>query len=409
VSSCLSGKTIALAVTGSIAAYKAVLVARLLVGAGAKVVTVMTKSAAEFVGPVTFAGITGHPVRTSMWDASFPGEMHVELASQADLVLVVPATADVLARFAQGRADDLVTALVLCAKVPVLVAPAMHPNMWEHPGTQANVATLARQGRVTLVGPVSGPVASGDDGMGRMAEPSDIVKAALALLGGSDLAGVRLVVTAGPTEEALDPVRFLGNRSTGTMGFALAERAAARGARVTLIAGPVPKPTPRGVTRVDVTSALAMQSALADAMGPALDRADALVMAAAVADYRPKDASPAKMKRAAQGITVELVPNPDLLADVGARRTTERPLLVGFALETVAGDALIAHARKKLAAKKVDLVVANTVETGLGGETSEAILVTAGGATTLPSMSKKNVADAVLDWVSGRVARRSPG
>ena len=401
----LAGRTVVLAVTGSIAAYKSVMLARLLVASGATVIPVLTQSATRFVGAVTFAGITGQSVREGMWDPSFPGEMHVSLATQADLVLVVPATADVLSRFASGRADDLVTALVLCARGPVLAAPAMHPRMWEHPATQATVAELQRQGRVTLVGPVHGAVASGEEGLGRMAEPSDIFLEAETLFTPRDLEGVRIVVTAGPTQEAVDPVRYIGNRSSGTQGFRIAERAAARGASVTLIAGPVSMPTPTGVTRVDVTDARAMQEAVESALGPRLERADALIMAAAVADYRPKDPSTQKRKRSREGITLELFPNPDILAAVGASRTGTSPVLVGFALETEDGDALIAHARRKLATKKVDLIVANTASVALGGEESRVILVSAESARHVGPTTKRLIADEILDFVGKRLAR----
>jgi hypothetical protein len=258
----LGGRTIALCVTGSIAAYKAVEVARLCIKSGAHVVPVMTRSAAQFLGPVTLAGICGEAVASDMWDPAYAGEMHVAIAERADIVAIVPATADVLARLAQGRADDLVTALALCAKGRILAAPAMHPRMWDHPATQRNVAELASQGRVTLVGPVSGEVASGDVGFGRMAEPSAIFAAIVGAFAPQDLVGMRIVVTAGPTLEDLDPVRFLGNRSTGKMGFAVAERAAARGAEVTLIAGPTALSTPNAVKRVDVRGAVAMRGAL---------------------------------------------------------------------------------------------------------------------------------------------------
>jgi phosphopantothenoylcysteine decarboxylase/phosphopantothenate--cysteine ligase len=328
----LPGKTVVLCVTGSIAAYKAVELARLLGKAGARVLPVMTASAARFVGPVTLAGITGEAVATDMWDSSYPGEMHVRLAEQADLVAIVPATADILARLAHGRADDLTTAVALCARGPVIAAPAMHPRMWEHPAVQRNVAELASQKRVTLAGPVAGEVASGDVGVGRMAEPEAILGAIATALSPRDLAGMRVVVTAGPTLEDLDPVRFVGNRSTGKMGFACAERAAARGAEVTLLAGPVTLATPHGVKRVDVRGAVAMQAALWQALGTDLSRADALVMAAAVADHRPTEISATKLKKKGdERVTLELVKNPDLLAEIGAARRGRRPVLVGFA------------------------------------------------------------------------------
>jgi phosphopantothenoylcysteine decarboxylase/phosphopantothenate--cysteine ligase len=435
----LRGRTVALCVTGSIAAYKAVEVARRLVKAGAKVLPVMTTSAARFVGPVTLAGVSGEPVATDMWDASFAGEMHVSLAARADLVAIVPATADVLARLAHGRADDLLTALALVARGPVLVAPAMHPRMWEHPATRKNVGELASQGRVSFVGPVRGEVASGEEGMGRMAEPAAIVAAAAALLArlppgpkedlaaedlaaeapaaeapaagpaatrdaGRDFVRRRVVVTAGPTLEDIDPVRFLGNRSTGKMGFAVAERAAARGAEVTLIAGPVTLPTPPGVRRVDVRGALEMRAALWAALGQDLSGADALVMAAAVADHRPARVASEKLKKADLGASIALVKNPDLIAEVGAARAglpaAGRPVLVAFAVETGAEPALVAYARKKLQEKRVDLVVANAAADSFGREDNLAVLVAApDDAEHLPRVTKPALADIILDRI----------
>ncbi|MDI3286463.1 bifunctional phosphopantothenoylcysteine decarboxylase/phosphopantothenate--cysteine ligase CoaBC [Polyangium sp. 15x6] len=394
--------TIVLAVSGSIAAYKAVEVARLLKKAGARVIPLLTRSAREFVGAQTLAGITGEPVHEEMFDPGYPGEKHVELGRTADLVLIVPATADLIARMAAGRADDLLTALVLCAQGPVLAAPAMHPRMWGHPATQRNVATLAADGRVSLIGPVEGEVASGERGMGRMADPAEIAHAALAAVETRDLAGIRIVVTAGPTVEDLDPVRFLGNRSTGKMGFAVAERAASRGASVTLVAGPVALATPRGVTRVDVRGALAMKEALWEAMGPDLGRADALIMSAAVADYRPAEQSATKRKRSAEALEIKLIPNPDLLAEVGAARTGARPVLVGFAVETADDAGIVAYARGKLQAKRVDMVVANHAQDSFGREDNRATIVTANGAEALGVMSKRDLADRILDRVAQR-------
>jgi phosphopantothenoylcysteine decarboxylase/phosphopantothenate--cysteine ligase len=429
----LAGRTVALCVTGSIAAYKAVELARLLVKAGAKVLPVMTASAERFIGPVTLAGICGEPVATNMWDPSFPGEMHVKLADRADLVAIVPATADVLARLAQGRADDLVTALALSARGPVLAAPAMHPRMWGHPATQRNVTELTAQGRVTLVGPVRGEVASGDEGMGRMAEPSGIAAVAGGLLrspGAQDLAGVRVVVTAGPTLEDLDPVRFLGNRSSGKMGFAIAARAAARGAEVTLVAGPVALSTPAGVRRIDVRGALEMQAALSSLLLPDLTGADVLIMAAAVADHRPVAVAATKIKKNDAKAVIELVKNPDLIGEIGAARaaaangaTKLRPVLVGFAVETAAGrpdgeSALIAYARRKLEEKRVDLVVCNDAAESFGQDDNTIALVGRarqtrqasqareprrdggeGASAFLPRASKSVLADAVLSEV----------
>lgn len=417
-SASLAGRTVALAVTGSIAAYKAVEVARLCIKAGARVLPLMTTSAQRFVGPVTLAGITGEPVATDMWDPSFPGEMHVAIAARADVIVIVPATADLLARLAQGRADDLVTATVLCARGPVLAAPAMHPRMWQHPATRKNVEELARQGRVALIGPVVGPVASGESGIGRMEEPAAIVTAIEAALAGpaagagaaaaeGDLRGCHIVVTAGPTHEAIDPVRYLGNRSSGKMGFAVAARAAARGAEVTLVAGPVALGTPPGVRRIDVESAEQMGRAIDDAMGIDLEKADALVMSAAVADFRAREPSATKIKKGKEAPSIALARNPDLLAAVGARRTGASPVLVGFALETGDDAAVLAYAKAKLGAKKVDLVVANAAHESLGQSTNRVALVTKEGAEPFAAGTKDEVADRILSEVARRVVKRS--
>ncbi|MGK4001846.1 bifunctional phosphopantothenoylcysteine decarboxylase/phosphopantothenate--cysteine ligase CoaBC [Sorangium sp. So ce1036] len=407
--------TVALAVSGSIAAYKAAEVARLLIQGGARVLPIMTRAAQQFLGPMTLSGLCGEPVRDTMWDPGFAGELHVALAAEADLVLLVPATADVLARLAAGRADDLVTALALCANGPVLAAPAMHPRMWAHPATARNVATLEADGRVQLIGPVFGEVASGERGLGRMAEPAAIAAAALSRLAPRDLAGLRLVVTAGPTLEDLDPVRFLGNRSTGKMGFAVAERAAARGAEVTLIAGPVALSTPPGVRRVDVRGALSMRAALWRALGDDLRGADALVMTAAVSDYRPAEQHATKLKRTPDLASLPLVPNPDLLAEVGAARAglagaadggrPRPPALVGFAVETDTDEGVIAHARRKLAGKRVDLIVANHAADSFGRDDNRATLVTHDAADALGVLPKAALADRILDRVSRLCAR----
>ncbi|HEX7666078.1 MAG TPA: bifunctional phosphopantothenoylcysteine decarboxylase/phosphopantothenate--cysteine ligase CoaBC [Polyangiaceae bacterium] len=404
MSTSLSGKTIALAITGSIAAYKAVEVARLFVKAGAKVVPVMTKAATKFVGPVTLSGICGERVYEDMWDPTFAGELHVSIANRVDATVVVPATADFLARLAHGRADDLVTAIVLSAKGPVLVAPAMHPRMWSNPATFANVEALRKQGKIQLVGPVEGDVASGEKGLGRMAEPEVIFQAAVSAIGqSSDLAGKHVLISAGPTVEDLDPVRFLGNRSSGKMGFAIAEAAAARGAKVTLVAGPVSLPTPRGVTRVDVRGAMDMRMALHRAIDGGVD---ALVMCAAVADYRPKEIATAKIKKSDDEISVTLVKNPDLLAEIGEKRgSSSKPVLVGFAVESGDDAAITAYAKKKLAAKKVDLVVANPAESAFGGDDNRALFVTKDAVEPLAAMPKRVLADRILDRVMDSLRR----
>jgi phosphopantothenoylcysteine decarboxylase/phosphopantothenate--cysteine ligase len=388
----LAGRTVALCVTGSVAAYKAAIVVRLLLKEGAHVLPVTSASAEKFLGESTLSGLTGETVLRDMFGV--PGEAHVALGAAADLVVVAPATADVLARLAQGRADDAITALVLSAKGRVLVAPAMHPRMWKNPATQRNVKELVRLGRVEIVGPAVGPVASGDSGPGRMVEPEEIVSAIVLALTPKDLDGMRVVVTAGPTLEDMDPVRFLGNRSSGKMGFAIAERAAARGARVTLVAGPVNLPTPPAVERVDVRSAEDMERALG-AVGPC----DAIVMAAAVADYRFAKASKTKVKKSGETVSIDLVRNPDLLAELGAARKGSRPVLVGFALETGTRAHIVAEARRKLREKKVDVVVANDASVAFGGDDNEISFVTENRDERLPRASKVDLADALLDRV----------
>jgi phosphopantothenoylcysteine decarboxylase/phosphopantothenate--cysteine ligase len=406
----LAGRRITVGVTGSIAAYKAAVVVRLLLREGARVTVVMTTGAARFVGASTFAGLTGEPVLTDMFDASTGGERHVELAAASELVLVVPATADFLARLATGRADDLLAATALSARCPVIAVPAMHPAMWSNAATQRNVAALARDGHVELAGPVDGEVASGERGMGRMLEPDEILARVALCLGPRDLAGRHLVVTAGPTVEDIDPVRFVGNRSSGKMGFALAEQAALRGARVTLVAGPVSLATPRGVDRLDVRSALDMRAAVREALGPGLGAADALLMCAAVGDYRPEHALPAKLKRGKRGdLTLKLVQNPDILAEVGRARKKRTPLLVGFAVETGTDEELVRYAREKLHGKRVDVVVANHAAESMGREDNRVLVV---GERTVDApglLPKRAVADRVLDWVAAHlVEKRQP-
>jgi phosphopantothenoylcysteine decarboxylase/phosphopantothenate--cysteine ligase len=394
-----AGRKVALGVSGSIAAYKAVEVARLLIARGIRIVPIMTRSASHFVGPLTLSGICGTPVVTDMFDPAYAGEAHVEIGQGADLVLLVPATADLLARLAQGRADDLVTAVAMCATGPVLAAPAMHTRMWDHPATQRNVATLRQDGRIKLIGPVEGPLASGESGMGRLAAPEDIAAAVLGDLTAPDLRGLRIVVTAGPTVEDLDPVRFLSNRSSGRMGFAIAERAARRGAAVTLIAGPVELPTPPQARRIDVRGAGTLRAALAEVLEADLSGAHALVMAAAVADYAPARAEAAKIKKTDDRITLELVKTPDLLREIGEKRTGPGPVLVGFAVETADDEGLVAYAKKKLADKRIDLVVANHAADGFGGAQNRATLVSSDRVEPLPTMSKLDLADEILNRV----------
>ncbi|MGC4065456.1 MAG: bifunctional phosphopantothenoylcysteine decarboxylase/phosphopantothenate--cysteine ligase CoaBC [Polyangiaceae bacterium] len=315
----LAGKTIVLGVTGSIAAYKAAMLARLFVKEGARVEVVLTERAKAFVGTATFAGISSRPASHDMFDPRSAGETHVSLTARADLVVIAPATADVLARLAQGRADDLLTATALCARSPIVVAPAMHPAMWGHPATQRNVAQLAADGRVTFVGPEHGEVASGEQGRGRMSEPEVILSTVRRLLSKPDLLGRHVVVTAGPTVEDVDPVRFITNRSSGKMGYAIAERAAQRGARVTLVSGPVHLAAPPGVDIVPIRSAIEMQRALDEALGADSSRADALIMSAAVADYRLAEVATTKLKRQRETLTLDSGEEPRFCS-----RTSER-------------------------------------------------------------------------------------
>jgi phosphopantothenoylcysteine decarboxylase/phosphopantothenate--cysteine ligase len=386
----LNGTRIVVGVGGGIAAFKAVELVRELGRRGAEVRVAMTASAMRFVGPMTFAGITGRSAATDLWDPSYPGEVHVELARGADAVVVAPATMNLLARAASGLADDVVLATVACARGPVIYAPAMHSRMWQQPATQRAVQQLKQDG-AWLAGPTEGALASGEQGAGRMAEPGDIAdRVEAAWASGSDLAGRRLVITAGPTVEDLDPVRFLGNRSSGRMGFALASRAAARGAHVTLVTGPVSLDDPPGVQTVHVRSALEMQREVDARFG----QSDAIVMAAAVADYRPATWSEQKIEKTDGPMTLELVRNPDILADLGERRQGRTPALIGFAVES---DHLVERARNKLDRKRVDLIVANGATVGFGGEHNEAVLVDGAGQQPLGAMSKLELADRILD------------
>jgi phosphopantothenoylcysteine decarboxylase/phosphopantothenate--cysteine ligase len=406
-------RQITFCVSGSIAAYKAVLVVRALLRAGAIVQPVMTRSARRFIGAATLSGLTGRPVHVDMFRA--PGELHVTLARESDLIVVVPATADLLARLANGHADDLVSATLLCASCPVLIAPAMHPRMWEHPATQRNAERLRQTPGWQLLDPVFGEVASGATGVGRMREPEAIVAAIEQTLAAEPhaghaeleraprLAGKRVVVTAGPTVEDIDPVRFLTNRSSGKMGFAIAASAARLGAEVTLIAGPVTLPTPLGVARIDVRSALDMQAALARVLGEGPSGADALVMSAAVSDYRPRAIAPHKMKRSSSDVALELVPNPDLLAEIGRARTGPRPFLLGFAVETADGAELEQAARRKLAQKRVDAIVANAAADALGTDATRALIVSAAGVVPLAG-SKVSVSDEIVEFLAARLA-----
>ena len=387
----LAGRRVLLGVTGGIAAYKACILTRLLTQAGATVQVVMTPSATRFVGPDTFAALSGRPAYTEVWEE--PGSvLHVRLARQAHMAVVAPATANVIAKLARGIADDLLTSTLLEATCPLVLAPAMHSGMWEHPATQANVRALQERG-TAVVGPATGPLAAGDEGTGRMAEPEDILAAVEDLASrGRDLAGRRIVVTAGPTWEPIDPVRFVGNRSTGRMGFAVAREAFGRGADVTLVVGPGTLEPPEGPRLVRVATAEEMRMAVLEAA----EDADAVVMAAAVADFRPREAAPNKLKKEGEPPRLELVPTPDILSELGEVKG-ER-VLVGFAAET---EDLEAAGRVKLQAKGLDLIVVNEVGregTGFGSEANHAaILSRTGDDEPLRDWTKRELAAAICD------------
>jgi phosphopantothenoylcysteine decarboxylase / phosphopantothenate---cysteine ligase len=397
----LAGRRVLLGVTGGVAAYKAAYLARLLRERGAEVQTVMTASATRFVGPDTFSALTGREAHSEVFERT-EDVLHVRLAHEADAAVVAPATANVLAKLATGVADDLLTSTLLEFRGPVVVAPAMHSGMWTNPATAENLRVLEERG-VGVVGPVEGPLAAGDEGMGRMAEPEDISAAlerAVAERGGP-LAGRRIVVTAGPTHEPIDAVRFLGNRSSGKMGFAVAREAAKRGAAVTLVSGPSHLPDPPGVEVVRVETAEEMR----DAVLSRFDEADAVVKAAAVADWRPKELVEGKLKKEAGTPELHLEPTPDILRELGERKG-ER-ILVGFAAET--GD-LEAAGRTKLREKRLDLIVVNEVGapgTGFEVDTNRAMILAADGDdVALREWTKPELAAAICDRLTGLLAPR---
>ncbi|PKV11397.1 bifunctional phosphopantothenoylcysteine decarboxylase/phosphopantothenate--cysteine ligase CoaBC [Xanthomonas prunicola] len=413
----LDGQRLLLCVGGGIAAYKSLELVRRLRDAGAQVQVAMTSGAQQFVTPLSFQALSGQPTRTTLWDSAAEQAMgHIELARWADRVIVAPATADLLARLAHGLADDLVTTLCLATTAPLIVAPAMNHRMWLHPATQANIATLRTRG-VTVVGPDDGPLAEGESGPGRLAEPAAIIAA---LVGGgavanaapaaakstaapvfvpssAQLEGLRIVISAGPTFEDLDPVRYVGNRSSGKMGYALAAAAARQGADVALISGPVHQTTPPGVQRIDVRSAAQMREAVLGAFP-----ADIYIGAAAVADYTPKRVVSQKIKKTGETLTLELVRTPDILSEVAAQ-TGALKLVVGFAAET---HDVEHYARSKLAAKRLDLIIANQVGIEGGGFESDNNAATAywqGGERAFPSSSKTELADQLLALIAERL------
>src|SRR5271169_1471443 len=392
---------IALGVTGGIAAYKAAEIVRLLQEQGVRVQVVMTDAAQEFVRPLTFAALSGEKVITGLFSG---GEAepnldsaveHIAVAQSIDALLVAPATADVIAKFSQGIANDFLSTLYLATKAPVIVAPAMNVNMWDHPATRANLEMLRQRG-VRVVEPDSGYLACGMIGSGRLAEPEHIVAATLERLGVSqDLAGETVLVTAGPTHEPVDPVRYIGNRSSGKMGYALAEAALRRGAKVILVTGPIALTPPSAAETIYIETAQQMRTAVLDRW----EKASIIIMAAAVADYHVKNVSEQKIKRSGP-IDLHLEPNPDILADLGSLRHAtgkSTPLLIGFAAET--GN-LLENARAKLTRKRVDAIVLNDVgrtDIGFNSDRNEVTIVTATDTIAVPEASKLDVAQKILD------------
>ncbi|MBO9404983.1 MAG: bifunctional phosphopantothenoylcysteine decarboxylase/phosphopantothenate--cysteine ligase CoaBC [Thermomicrobium sp.] len=393
----LANKRVVVGVTGGIAAYKTVELVRRLIQGGAIVDVVMTEAATAFVGSLTFQAITRRPVQVTtvgVWEGEQAG--HVTLGAAADVMIIAPATADALAKLAHGLADDAVTLTALACPAPLIVAPAMDQYMYLHPATQENLERLRRRG-VTVIGPHRGPLASGMVGEGRMAEPEELFGAVRAVLGrAGPLAGRRVVVTAGPTREAIDPVRFLSNHSSGKMGYALAEVARDRGAGTTLISGPTCLPAPFGVRFVAVESAAEMAAAVEEAISDA----DVLVMCAAVADFRPRHVSTEKIKKHTASLLLELEPTPDILASVA------RPglLKVGFAAET---ERLLEHGHEKLVQKGIDLLVVNDARQTMGAETARVTLLRRGREPEeLPDLPKEEVAERIWDAIQELLAER---
>lgn len=387
----LEGKCVVLGVTGGIAAYKACEIVSRLKKLHANVRVVMTEHACRFVQPLTFETLSGNQVAVSAFEHSFEIE-HISLARAADILLIAPATADIIGKMAHGIADDLLSTTAMAVTCPILIAPAMNCAMYKSAALQENLATLKRRGVLT-VGPESGHLACGDEDIGRMSEPETIVARVCELLRRQeDLSGKYVLVTAGPTREMVDPVRFLSNRSSGKMGYAIAEAAARRGARVTLVSGPVTLEKPCGVETVSITSTLDLYREVTERA----KSADLVIQAAAPADFRPLEMAQHKIKKTGEGMMLQLTPNPDIAAQLGRDKHAGQ-VLVAFAAET---DDLIANARKKLDKKNADMVVANDVTqpgAGFAGDTNRVTLVTRSDARALPLMSKRDVADAILD------------
>lgn len=389
----LSGKSVLLGVTGGIAAYKAAEFCRLLVLAGADVRVAMTEAACRFVAPLTFQALSGKPVLTSIWtDASGDGMPHIQAARGADLIVVAPASADFLAKLAHGQADDLLSTACLARVGPLAVAPAMNRAMWLAAATARNLAQVAADGAHVL-GPASGAQACGDVGLGRMLEPAELLAGVMDLFGPRPLAGRRVLVTAGPTFEPIDPVRGLTNRSSGKMGYAVAAAAREAGAEVCLVSGPTCLATPAGVRRIDVETADEMRAAVLAELP-----ADVFVAVAAVADYRPESAAAQKIKKDGSGRSLALIPNPDILAEIAAR--PDAPFCVGFAAET---ERLAEHAEAKRRNKKLPLLVGNLAPDTFGRETAELVLFDDAGAHPLPRADKPTQARALIRRIAAHL------
>jgi len=391
----LQNKRLVLGVTGGVAAYKAVELVRLLVKQGAEVQVVMTDAAQHFVGAATFQAVSGKPVFSDQWDARIENGMsHIDLTRGADAVLVAPASADFMAKVAHGLADDLLSTLVLARDCPLAVVPAMNRQMWDSAPTRRNLATLRSDG-VAVFGPASGDQACGEIGEGRMLEPVEIVEELLSFLAPKPLLGKKLLITAGPTFEAIDPVRGITNLSTGRMGYAIAHAARDAGAEVMLVSGPVSLPVPRGVCRVDVTSALEMHAAV---MARATN-VDVFIGVAAVADYRVANCAAQKLKKDRGAMpAIELVENPDILAEVAA--LPKPPFCVGFAAES---ENLDEYAQRKRARKNIPLIVGNLVQDGFGGDTNTLVLFDDAGRHPLPSGSKSGLARQLVTEIARRL------
>lgn len=383
----LKGRKLVLGVTGGVAAYKAAELVRLLGKAGADVHVVLTEGGARFVTAVTFQALSGNPVWTDLWDPRMGNNMaHIDLTRDADAILIAPATADVMAKLVHGLADDLLTTLSLARDCPLLVAPAMNRQMWEHPATRRNAAQLAADG-VTLFGPAAGEQACGEVGLGRMLEPEELCEAVIGFFQSKLLAGRRIVMTAGPTFEPIDPVRGITNSSSGKMAYGLARACVQAGAEVVLVSGPVALPVPMGARRVSVRSALEMREAVL----AAVPGSDVFIGVAAVADYRPAASAEHKIKKSGAELAITLTPNPDILAEVAA--LPNPPFCVGFAAESRNLDE---YAEGKRKAKKLPMVVGNLVQDGLGGDDNQVVLFDEAGRHPLPKAPKPEVARAIV-------------